>query len=182
MIGYASEESKKIDKAVKNQSRRVALELGARMINNIKEYNNRNQRCLPGINNSRFTWQHQLYSDQIPGLGQSAIRPDGGAFFIEGHPVLSPEGKYQKSKGNANNRVFRDIYIFNRLIQNVDYVLFCTGEGVRPTSTMYQDLCLLTDEFNVYKHNGISVFLDENGFSDEIIYTTIKMIIENRLK
>jgi len=157
-----SEESDKMDKQVRRCSKDILAELQLKYDDLIRLHK-LPKACL------------------FEGIG--ACQPDGGAWFYLDHLLAAFEGKFQGPTGNAIERWFKNFFHIVENNPRCPLVTWAAGPGVRPEGPIYKTLYRpVRGEYNVLRDDGPSVFLREEGFSDEEIKKTMIEFIEHEME
>ena len=128
----------------------------------------------PAVISLGITYARKLKKNQIPG-GIGACQPDGGVWFDkEGTLIAAFEAKKQSKGGNAIERWYKNEKMLRTLNQNTNYVTFASGEGADIRHSIGQILAIAVYEngehnFNKYRKNKNSIFMNPNGFTDDEI-------------
>ena len=115
--------------------------------------------------------------------GIGACAPDGGVWFYGGRLIAALEAKHQGPDGNAIERWFKNYHHIVETNPRCPFVTFATGKGTLPGKPIYNSLYRpVRGRYDTIRPSGPSVFLNENGFSDEFIEDTITRFIESEIR
>lgn len=115
--------------------------------------------------------------------GIGACAPDGGIWLYGGKLIAALEAKHQGPDGNAIERWFKNYHHIVETNPRCPFVTFATGKGTLPGKPIYNSLYRpVRGRYDTIRPSGPSVFLNENGFSDEFIEDTITRFIENEIR
>jgi hypothetical protein len=138
---------------------------------------------------SRFRWITKLDKRDIPGhIG--ACEPDGGVFLLDGLPVLFPEGKTQKNRGNAEQRFGKNREIARYVAPAANYVTFASGDSIRDSGKidvlMKQELAKENPNNHGWDHfhfcGSTFIRVDEDSVTVDCIKHFLRLILRHTLE
>lgn len=147
----STDESRALDKAVKQAAQLVADEL---------------TEVYPELS---FVKAYKGSKTQV------GFSPDGGLFFLNGELILVAEAKKQNNAGNAIERWYKNQFIARTLNPTTSYITFASGSGATESGVIGRTLSWAhSDGYNAYHHNKNSCYLSTNGFSVEEAMSIIR--------
>lgn len=115
------------------------------------------------------------------------FQPDGGVITFHGIPLLAFEAKKQGQVGNAIERMFKNLYLFQKLSPDGMYVIFVSGSGASrmPDGRRSGTLALMQTVVNIDGAGvlnelgaGTSAFVSEEGFGRDVIKDIMRKAME----
>lgn len=135
------------------------------------------QERYPGI-----TRHNKVSKDSLP-TGFGACSPDGGVWYYQDKLIAAFEAKKQGPRGNAIERWYKNYFLIKEINDRCPLVTYAIGEGVRYGNPIHVILhAAHRGQYNTFRPDGPSCFLDEEGFTFEEIRDNIVEFIEGEIK
>tara|TARA_R110000822_G_C15284939_1_gene490502 strand:+ start:69 stop:578 length:510 start_codon:yes stop_codon:yes gene_type:complete len=135
------------------------------------------QERYPGIKR-----HHKVLKDSLP-TKTGACSPDGGAWYYKDKFVAAFEAKKQGPRGNAIERWYKNYFLVSQLSARCPLVTYAIGEGVREGNPIHVILhAAHGGEYNTFRSDGPSCFLQEEGFTFKEIRDSIVQFIEGEIQ
>jgi hypothetical protein len=157
----SSPESLELDLGIKQVAEYISSSKEVKLKYDVDFHNRGQNRILKELDNE---WPYGCVPDGLMWFEKVPTTPEDGYFKRKLKVVF--EGKRQQMKGNAEERWFKNFITCRYINSDMQYVTFCSGEGVKKNGPLYN---LEKATRRVFPGN-VHFYMKQDGFTQQEIF------------